>query len=163
MRTRLRTDILFGIVDPVGHDPVVALQPPRLHRQQYRPSNWPQPTRRLLEPIGTDSWQTYEDCDYGFRLLHPPAWSYKQMAMSGPGMPDDWPVISAVVFYPDSMAEALNHEGPPDPNAPNVVPPFSIEVYVGPQAEFRRAYPEPGATETIDVNGRHSSPRAGHV
>ena len=44
-------------------------------------------------------------------------------------------------------------QGPPDPNATNVVPPFSIEVCVGPEAEFRRAYPEPGSTETINANG----------
>lgn len=99
-------------------------------------------------------WQTYTDNIFGFRLGYPADWKYKVQEMGGSGMPDDWPVKAALIFFPEELAEAMNHEGPPDPNAPPAIPPFSVEVVVGSMEALRRVYPEPGRTdEGMVING----------
>jgi len=106
------------------------------------------------EPGVPADWQPYFDNVYGFRLAYPTDWQYKVMEMGGPGMPDDWPVKAIVSFFPTAMAEVMNHQGPPDPNAPPAVPPFNVEVFAGPMEQFRRAYPEPGQIEEgMVING----------
>ncbi len=105
------------------------------------------------DPETPSDWQSYEDSMYAFRIAYPADWTYKSMDMGGPGMPEDWPVEAIVTFFPQSLSEVLNREGPPDPNAPPAVPPFNIEVCVGPLEQFRRAYPEPGSVETLEING----------
>lgn len=120
----------------------------------------PRPTNTVIAPtMVPDSseeiseMQLYVDSQYGFQIAYPLDWTYKSTDMNGPGMPDDWPVESATLFFPASIADDMNREGPPDPNAPSVVAPFSIEVFVGPVEQFRRAYPDPAIEETMQVNG----------
>ncbi len=124
----------------------------------------PSPTATPASPVGEPAapaepgapgdWQTFSDNVYGFNLAYPAGWQYKVQDMSGSGMPDDWPVKAAVSFFPESLAEAMNRQGPPDPNAPPAIPPFSVEVFVGATEEFRRAYPEPGLIEEErEING----------
>jgi len=111
------------------------------------------------QPVSAESgvpadWQVYHDSVYGFRFSYPADWSYKVMDVGGPGVPDDWPVKAMVTFFPQSMTEALDRSGPPDPNAPPAIPPFSVEVCVGSMEQFRRAYPEPGMIEEgLELDG----------
>jgi len=99
-------------------------------------------------------WLIYDDAVYGFSIAYPADWMTKDLPMGGPGTPDDWPVQKMVVFFPASMAASLDRSGPPDPNAPAAIPPFSVEVCTGTVAQFRRAYPEPGMVEEgLEVNG----------
>ena len=121
----------------------------------------PQPTGTAAIPTavpdssdGRTEMQQYVDSQYGFQLAMPIDWTYKLLDKNLPGMPDDWPVVSTALFFPESLKDELNRDGPPDPNAPSVVPPFNIEVFVGPDDQFRRVYPEPGILETMQVNGK---------
>ncbi|MBN2393489.1 MAG: hypothetical protein JXR84_22340 [Anaerolineae bacterium] len=123
------------------------------------PTDVPPTTEPVLVEPGTPpessaDWQTYYDNVYGFRLAYPAGWQYKVQEMGGPGMPDDWPVKAIVSFFPAALADVMNHQGPPDPNAPPAVPPFNVEVFAGPMEEFRRAYAEPGLIEEgLVING----------
>jgi hypothetical protein len=90
---------------------------------------------------------------YGFQLTYPQDWTFKELETQGPGMPEDWPIERVVQFFPQAWAEALNSSGPPDPTQPPVVAPLSLEVCVGPDEAFRRAYPAPTASERVDMDG----------
>jgi hypothetical protein len=102
----------------------------------------------------TADWQGFADEDYGFWLRIPQDWTFKEMATEGPGVPEDWPLQRSVVFFPQDWAERFEETGgPPDPGALPAVPAISLEVYVGPLDQFRRAHPEPTARKALDVNG----------
>lgn len=109
-----------------------------------------------LAPVHEDSttgWSVLQDETYGYRIALPPDWTWKELAARGPGTPDDWPVMQITHLYPQAWEAEINRSGPPDPTAKPVVAPVQIEVLVGPPEQFRRVYPEPAQTETIEVNG----------
>lgn len=58
-----------------------------------------------------------------------------------------------VILYPQAWADRFEHSGPPDPDAPPAVPALSVEVCVGFEEQFRRAYVEPDRSETQTING----------
>jgi hypothetical protein len=97
--------------------------------------------------------QIVSDETYGFRLWVPQDWTWKELPVEGPGMPDDWPVTRIVHLFPQAWEADLNRSGPPDPNAKPVVAPVQVEVCVGPDDQFRRVYPEPTNSEQLEVNG----------
>ena len=99
------------------------------------------------------SEQVFRDDGYGFQLAYPQDWTFKELETQGPGMPEDWPIERVVQFFPQAWADALNSSGPPDPTQPPVVAPLSLEVCVGPDEAFRRAYPAPSTSESVDVAG----------
>jgi hypothetical protein len=68
-------------------------------------------------------------------------------------MPSDWPVTRVVIFYPQAWADRFERSGPPDPTAPPAIPTLSLEVCVGPEGQFRRAYVAPDRSETLTING----------
>lgn len=111
------------------------------------------PAIELTSRVPSD-WQLFEDDTYGFQLKIPQDWTLKEMATDGPGVPEDWPLQYSVIFFPQAWAERFEQTGgPPDPSAPPAVPAVSLEVYVGPLEQFRRAHPEPTVEEGLDVNG----------
>ena len=99
-------------------------------------------------------WHAFTDETYGFQLKIPQDWTFQEMATAGPGVPEDWPLQRSVIFFPQPWADRFEQTGgPPDPNAPPAVPAISLEVYVGPLEQFRRAHPRPTMEETLDING----------
>lgn len=114
------------------------------------------PDSGSLAPVQEDpttGWSVLQDETYGYRIALPPEWAWKELDVRGPGMPDDWPVMQIVHLYPEAWDAEINRSGPPDPTAKPVVSPVQIEVLVGPPDQFRRVYPEPTQSETIEVNG----------
>ncbi|MBN1976539.1 MAG: hypothetical protein JW918_03980 [Anaerolineae bacterium] len=101
----------------------------------------------------TTGWPVLRDETYGFQLAYPGGWTYKDLDVQGAGMPDDWPVERTVIFYPEAWADRFDLGGPPDPDAPPAIPALSLEVCVGPEAQFRRAYVEPVRSEMLTING----------
>ena len=77
---------------------------------------------------------------------------HKELQAQGAGVPDDWPVKRVVIFYPQSWADRFEHSGPPDPDAPPAIPALSLEVCVGSEEQFRRAYVEPDRSEALTIN-----------
>ena len=104
-------------------------------------------------PAPTDNWPVFSDETYGFQLAYPGDWTYKDLDAQGAGMPDDWPVERVVIFYPQAWAERFERSGPPDPDAPPAIPALSLEVCIGSEEQFRRAYVEPDRSETLTING----------
>jgi hypothetical protein len=114
----------------------------------------PEPEESLITPATVpDGWQIFQEETYGFRFAYPADWTFKEMALGGPGQPGDWPITRFVMFFPQSMEAALSPSGPPDPNAPIVVAPIHMEICVGPDEQLRRVYPEPGSTEPFEAQG----------
>lgn len=105
------------------------------------------------DEASASGWQTYQDADYGFAFQYPADWEVQEIATDGPGAPEDYPVERVVSLFPASMAEALKQSGPPNPEQPATDAPLSIEVCVGDEAQFRRAFSEPTATFPVEVNG----------
>lgn len=103
--------------------------------------------------IETDDWQVFEEEAYGFQLRIPANWTYKEMQTEGPGVPDDWPLVRSLAFFPQAWAERFERSGPPDPDAPPAIPVPSVEVYVGSVDQFRRAVMEPTASKEVEING----------
>lgn len=80
---------------------------------------------------------------YGFSVFYPDDWIVQEMALAGPGQPEDWPVVAAWMLMPPEVAEQVaGQSGPPDPNAPIVVAPFNIEVVEGDRDALARVYGE---------------------
>lgn len=105
--------------------------------------------------LDTTGWAVYTDAEYGFTFRYPADWALDPLPLGGPGMPDDWPVVSAFLLMPpDIAAELAARSGPPDPEAPAVVAPFSLEVIVGDRAAFDRANPTADEEETAVINGQ---------
>ncbi len=100
-----------------------------------------------------EGWQTFEDAVYGFRFQYPQDWTFEVQSTSGPGVPEDFPIERLVIFFPETMAEALKQSGPPDPSQPPTVAPLQVEVCVGDEAQFRRVYPEPTRRQVLDRQG----------
>jgi hypothetical protein len=101
----------------------------------------------------TADWQLFEDMDQGFRFKVPQDWAYKEMGTQGPGVPDDWPVLRSMIFFPQAWAERFEQSGPPDPEAPPAIAVVGLEVCVGPTDQFRRVYPEPTSEQALEING----------
>jgi hypothetical protein len=104
-------------------------------------------------PAAAEDWPLFTDEVYGFRLAYPQDWTTQELEAVGAGMPDDWPVQRVVIFYPQAWADRFNQSGPPDPSAPPAIPTLSLEVCVGPEEQFRRAYIEPDRSETLTIGG----------
>lgn len=96
-------------------------------------------------------WVSFRDETHGFTLWLPRDWAWKEMMMQGPGVPDDWPVVRGVHFYPQAWDAEINHSGPPDPTAKPVVSPVQLEILVGSTEQFRRVYPEPTTSEQVQI------------
>jgi hypothetical protein len=77
----------------------------------------------------------------------------KDLNPQGAGTPDDWPIEQVVIFYPQAWADRFEHSGPPDPDAPPAIPTLSLEICVGSEEQFRRAYVAPDRSETLTING----------
>ena len=103
------------------------------------------------EPPG--NWVGFRDDRSGLELYVPADWAWKELPADAPGTPDDWPVVRIVHFYPQAWAAEINRSGPPDPTAKVVVSPVQMEVLIGPEAQFRRVYPEPTQQKEIEING----------
>jgi hypothetical protein len=107
-----------------------------------------------VAPAGEDAgteWISLQDDAFGFALRYPATWTLKDLPTHGPGVPEDFPIQRVTMLFPLSMAQTL--EGPPDPTGPPAVPPLYLEVCVGPEEQFRRAYAETGESETTVLNG----------
>jgi hypothetical protein len=100
----------------------------------------------------TAGWPVLRDETYGFQLAYPGDWTYRDLAAQGAGMPDDWPVQRVVIFYPEAWGDRFDLSGPPDPAAPPAIPALSLEICVGPEEQFRRAYVEPERSEALTIN-----------
>jgi hypothetical protein len=98
-------------------------------------------------------WVLFQDETYGFSLSMPADWTWKEMITQGPGVPDDWPVVRGVQFYPQAWDAEINRQGPPDPTAKPVVAPIQLEVVVGSADQFRRVYPQPTTSEQVEIGG----------
>jgi hypothetical protein len=106
-----------------------------------------------VSPDRPEGWQVYQDETYDFALSYPPDWTIQEVLVDGPGTPDDWPIVKTLLVLPAEWAAQLEQKGPPDPTRPPVVAPLHIEVCVGPQAQYQRAYAEPDRRETLEING----------
>ncbi len=104
-------------------------------------------------PTPTSDWPVFSDETYGFRLAYPQDWMNKDLNPQGAGTPDDWPIEQVVIFYPQAWADRFEHSGPPDPDAPPAIPTLSLEICVGSEEQFRRAYVAPDRSETLTING----------
>jgi hypothetical protein len=100
-----------------------------------------------------EGWPVYQDETYDFSFSYPPDWSVQEVLVDGPGTPDDWPIVQTLLVLPSEWAAQLEHKGPPDPTRPPVVAPLHVEVCLGPQAQYQRAYAEPDQRETLEING----------
>lgn len=38
-----------------------------------------------------EGWQLFQDEAYGFAFSYPPDWTFRELLIDGPGMPEDWP------------------------------------------------------------------------
>jgi hypothetical protein len=112
-----------------------------------------QETDALQVPMDVSGWESVVDEEHGVTLAVPPGWVLRPMDMTL--MPDDWPVVAGYFLMPESVAEAMAAQsGPPDPDAPPVVPPLTVEFLVGGQAAFDRVYVPMASSEEIEINGR---------
>ena len=113
----------------------------------------PQETDALLVPMDVNTWETVVDEDYGITVPVPPGWVLRAMDMSL--MPDDWPVVAGFFLMPESVAAAMDAQsGPPEPDAPPIVPPLTVEFLVGDQAAFDRVYVAMATGEEVEINGQ---------
>jgi hypothetical protein len=105
------------------------------------------------KPSGTapDDWQVLQDQTYGYQIRYPADWTSRELDTSRG--PEDWPVVRILHFYPQSWADEMNRGGPPDPSRPGLVAPLGLEVCLGPQEQFRRAYPEPTTSRLVELKG----------
>jgi hypothetical protein len=114
------------------------------------------PVSQGLALVGSDpatGWSVLRDDTYGYQIDLPADWAWKELPTQVPGMPDDWPVMRILLFYPQAWDAESNRRGPPDPTAKPVIAPLQIEVVVGPTEQFRRVYPEPTQSEMVEING----------
>lgn len=112
------------------------------------------PTVETAAPaVDASGWLTYVDGGTGVSFPYPPEWVIMPQPLSGPGMPDDWPVVAAWQVMPPDVAEAVaGQTSPPDPNAPIIVPPIQIEIIRGGQDQLQRVVPVIDG-EVVDLNG----------
>ncbi len=97
-------------------------------------------------------WQTLRDDQYGFEIRYPGDWTVLEVAILDPAV--EAPIVRVVTLLPQPWAEQMPAPGtPPDPTAPNIIAPLSVEVSVGTMEEYRRMYPELESSETLQVNG----------
>jgi hypothetical protein len=92
-------------------------------------------------------WQIFRDEEHGYQIQVPPDWTPYEIELTYPEM--SAPIARIVQFLPQTWADQLNSRGAPDPNAPVVVAPLSLEVSVGTLEEYRRMYAEPAVSETF--------------
>lgn len=107
-------------------------------------------------PTGdTADWHTFVNDEYGFSFQFPAGWVVEKLDVAGPGMPDDWPVVQVFQLMPPDVTEQQLERGggPPDPTAPVIVAPFTVEVLVGGQDAFNRRYVPASASQEATFNG----------
>jgi hypothetical protein len=113
-----------------------------------------QPTPAAAGPDMTD-WVTVHDTVHGFSFQIPPDWVAQEQDLQGPGMPDDWPVLSQYLVMPASLAEALAaRSGPPGGDEMVPVPPFAISFLEGDQAAFDRAFALAATSDAVTIDGK---------
>jgi hypothetical protein len=120
------------------------------------PGNQPAPVTGGLAVSGQEpetGWRLLQDEAYGYQIALPEGWMWMEMPTRGPGVPNDWPAMRFVQLYPEEWDAQVNRSGPPDPTAKPVVAPLQIEVVVGPPEQFRRVYPEPSQSTTVEIDG----------
>ncbi|MGD8854946.1 MAG: DUF3828 domain-containing protein [Chloroflexota bacterium] len=100
---------------------------------------------------GEVSETIFGSAEHGFSFAYPAQWVLQEMALQGPGMPDDWPVVAGWQLMPAEIAEQMAAQsGPPDPNAPPLVAPLQIELLRGDMAALDRAFgPLDGQEQTL--------------
>jgi hypothetical protein len=136
LQRALDTSMLIGVLPPDVAEPQQGTLPPVVSEGQNPATGW----------------RTLTDETYGVQLDIPQDWTWKELPAMVPGMPDDWPVTRIVQLFPQAWEADLNRSGPPDPTAKSVVAPLNLEVCIGPDAQFRRAYPEPTRSEQTEIN-----------
>jgi hypothetical protein len=100
-----------------------------------------------------DGWLVYQNQEYGFQVAYPPDWAAVEIPVQRPdgSVPDaEASLVGLVQLLPQAWAEKMG--GPPDPTV-TIYGPVSIDITVGSEEDHRRRYPEPGATETLEING----------
>ena len=111
-----------------------------------------------LDPQRTAGWQTFRDEEHGFAISFPADWTFEELDAQGPGTPSDWPVKRIVTFFPQDWADELKRSGPPDPTKLSLVAPLHLEVCVGSQDQYRRAYPPPTTSEVVQIGTAQGEP-----
>jgi hypothetical protein len=124
-------------------------------RPQSAVGRSPQPQTGVVAAEGETSVQAtvYRSDEYGFQILLPPGWTYQELIADREQPPFGPPnVFAMVLFMPQSWADQLARPGPPEPGQPAPAP-FDLEVSVGSEADFRRAYPEPERSQPMVLGG----------
>ncbi|NLF01469.1 MAG: DUF3828 domain-containing protein [Anaerolineales bacterium] len=150
-------------------DRIACPQPPSAQAQPAAPAeptvaptaSAPEPTTpALAEPEATEApdgpaaiagWTTFRCEEYGFELQHPPDWTVMELPVTQPDLMA--PIVRIVQLLPQAWAEQLGAGGPPDPEAPVIVAPLSVEVSVGSLEAYRRMYADPASSEQTEING----------
>lgn len=105
------------------------------------------------QPLETDAGLLTDE-RFAFSFAYPADWVVVSETVAGPGVPDDWPVQALWLVMPPDVAEALQSaSGPPDPDAPVIVPPFQVEAVVGDEQAMERVYPDFAAATSAEFSG----------
>jgi len=98
-----------------------------------------------------EGWQIFHDTAYGYQIQYPAGWTFRELTLLDPQLSAPTSIVQIVQFMPQEWADQLAAGGPPDPTAPPLVAPLSLEVTVGTLEEYRRDYAEPARSETIAI------------
>lgn len=101
----------------------------------------------------SDGAATFSEPDFGFSFAYPADWVIEPLNMSGPGQPEDWPVVAGWLVMPPDVAAALAAQGTPDPTAPVIVAPFNVELLLGDADAVARVYRPLAEGEAAVING----------
>jgi hypothetical protein len=98
-------------------------------------------------------WQIFRGDEYGYQIAYPADWTFQELDILYPEL--EAPIVRIVQFLPQEWADEMDPGGgPPDPNAPVIVAPLSLEVSVGTMEEYRRMYYETAVAEPMQINGQ---------
>jgi hypothetical protein len=122
-----------------------------ISENELLPSSGPE-----AEPAGAELEMLFTSELYAFSFGYPAGWVVKELDVTGPGVPDDWPMVAAWLVMPAEVAEQLSAGGPPDPTAPVIVAPFQVEVVVGDEAAMERVYYNYPEGEAAVIGGREA-------
>lgn len=102
------------------------------------------------DPATIAGWNTFRCEEYGFELQVPPDWTVMELPVTQPDLMA--PIVRIIQMLPQAWAEQMGAGGPPDPDAPVIVAPLSVEVSVGSLEAYRRMYVEPTSGEQTEIN-----------
>jgi hypothetical protein len=99
------------------------------------------------------SWTVYLDEGWGFSLSYPGNWTYVEVDLTDP----DWPIPEGLkrqlMLMPQDVKDKMDaRTGPPDPDAPPLVPSILLEVNYGSLEQYRVSHVEPDAVEDLVIN-----------